>query len=514
MWTRGFGALIAILLWLPLAAVAQEEPEPPPPVLPLGTAILVADGEATPIPISVGAAGPLFALPQLVERLGGTLSTGALGQAFTLTLGETAIVIGAGSPAITIGTDIETLTQRAVVEGGAVRVPLDFLERTFGAMLGWQFEWRPAELQLQARKVVNADTPVGVDVVHLQGTTTVVLQFPTVPNYRIRENPGEIVVEVPGGRLRAAAAPLEHQDPWVRRVELGADRIRIELAFGAASDNYVLRDPFRLVFEVFQEPEGAVVETPQPRVPRPGIQTVVLDPGHGGSESGAVSASGTAEKELTLLLAQAVKRRLEERLGVRVVLTRDEDALLPLATRSGIANEFKADIFISIHLNSSTGSSARGAETYFLSPEASDEMASAAAARESASANSEEADALYSLQLILWDLAQTRHLSESQRLAKLIQGELNTELGLRDRGVKQAPFRVLMGAAMPAVLVELGFLSNPEEEKKLLAPAYRAQLADALVRALGRFQASALEAPAPAAAPAAPGERAPESPTP
>ena len=106
------------------------------------------------------------------------------------------------------------------------------------------------------------------------------------------------------------------------------------------------------------------------------------------------------------------------------------------------------------------------------------------------------------LQLILWDLAQTRHLTESQRFANLVQAELNGALGLRDRGVKQAPFRVLMGAAMPAVLVELGFLSNPEEERKLLAADYRGQLVEALVRAVSRYQGRAAEPPRAEAAPA------------
>src|SRR6185503_3886889 len=111
------------------------------------------------------------------------------------------------------------------------------------------------------------------------------------------------------------------------------------------------------------------------------------------------------------------------------------------------------------------------------------------------------------LDLILWDLAQSQHLAESQRFASLVQEELNTALGLRNRGVKQAPFRVLMGAAMPAVLVELGFLSNPEEEKRLLTVEYRAQLADALVRAVSRYRALGAEPrpspsePSPAAAP-------------
>jgi N-acetylmuramoyl-L-alanine amidase len=130
--------------------------------------------------------------------------------------------------------------------------------------------------------------------------------------------------------------------------------------------------------------------------------------------------------------------------------------------------------------------------------QASDAAAASAAAIENAPAPAAEgmaaaggagADPLYDLQLILWELAQSHHLAESQRLAALIQEELNSTLSLRDRGVRQAPFRVLMGAAMPAVLVELGFLSNPEEEARLQNPAYRAELIEALVRAITRYRA-------------------------
>jgi hypothetical protein len=142
---------------------------------------------------------------------------------------------------------------------------------------------------------------------------------------------------------------------------------------------------------------------------------------------------------------------------------------------------------VSVHLNSTVRGGARGAETYFLSLQASDQRAAAAAEAENRSAATAPADTgtgelgtadetNYDLQLILWDLAQTQHLAASQRLATLIQAELNQQLDLKDRGVKQAPFRVLMGATMPAVLVELGFISTAEEEEKLRASAYRSAL--------------------------------------
>ena len=183
------------------------------------------------------------------------------------------------------------------------------------------------------------------------------------------------------------------------------------------------------------------------------------------------------EKELTLTLARDLEARLEQA-GIRAVLTRNEDANLPHDNRTSIANQNKGDLFISIHLNSSLGSGAYGTETYFLSTEATDARAARAASSENVDGTPApegmdpgSQQAMEDLQLILWDLAQSHHLAESQRFANLIQGELNQTLQLRDRGVKQAPFRVLRGAAMPAVLVELGFLSNPDEEKNSRTPS-------------------------------------------
>ena len=184
---------------------------------------------------------------------------------------------------------------------------------------------------------------------------------------------------------------------------------------------------------------------------------------------------------------------LEERLPVRVVLTRDNDGELPLEARAALANQYKGDLFVSLHLNSAHGSSANGAETYFLSLEATDEAAAMAAAAENV--GSQDGDPLFDLQLLLWDLAQSQHLAHSQTLAKLIQEELNLALDMRNRGVKQAPFRVLMGVAMPAVLVEFGFLSNPSEETKLRDPQYRLSLAEALVDAISRYRAGVSSVP-------------------
>ena len=214
--------------------------------------------------------------------------------------------------------------------------------------------------------------------------------------------------------------------------------------------------------------------------------------GHGGEETGAEGPSGLAEKNVVLDIAKRTARLLRDRLGVEVVLTRERDMDLPLDERAAIANHQKGDLFLSIHANASHRRIASGAETYFLSLEASDERAQRAVEEANQGAGG---DPLTDLQLILWDMAQSRHLAASQRLASLIQQELNDTLGLRNRGVKQAPFAVLMGAAMPAVLVELGFLSTPQEVERLQDPRYQNELAAALTRALVRYRAAPTDTP-------------------
>ena len=232
-------------------------------------------------------------------------------------------------------------------------------------------------------------------------------------------------------------------------------------------------------------PAGAVVGQTQTE----GLRTVVIDPGHGGSETGAVGPTGLTEKEIVLDIARRLKKLIEQRLGLQVFLTREGDIDVPLENRTERANNLRADVFLSIHANAYRGSGVRGAETFFLSDKATDDEARQLAALENDALDLQSAaDGDSDLQLLLWDMAQTLHLRESSALAEMIQNEMNDLAGTADRGIKQAPFRVLRGAMMPAVLVEVGFLSNPDDEELLAAPGYRQQIASALFDSLNRYR--------------------------
>jgi N-acetylmuramoyl-L-alanine amidase len=231
-----------------------------------------------------------------------------------------------------------------------------------------------------------------------------------------------------------------------------------------------------------QAPEGA---TPHQKA----AFTVVVDAGHGGTEDGARGPSGLLEKEVTLDVARRLRARLQGDSGTEVLLTRDDDRTVGLDERTAIANHARADLFVSIHANSSRRDSAHGSETYFLSYQATDDEARAVAAVENNALRLDDGvQGQTGLEMVLWDLAQSAYLKESSDLAEMIQDRLNDLLGVRNRGIKQAPFRVLMGATMPAVLVEVAFISSPEEEKRLREPAFKDSLAQAVAESVRRFR--------------------------
>jgi len=259
-------------------------------------------------------------------------------------------------------------------------------------------------------------------------------------------------------------------------------------------ESYELRNPDRLILDLQGERDTLPGQAPPPP-PEPAADktVIVIDPGHGGSETGATGPTGLREKDVALDLARRLKRILQRDPGVSVVLTRDEDRRMDLDERTAVANHNSADLFISIHLNSSPRSGAYGAETYFLSAEATDDAARTTAALENRSHGvdrhlTDEGDQR-DLELVLWDLAQNRYLAESAALAESVQRHMNELTGTRDRGVRQAPFRVLMGATMPAILVEVGFVSNPEEEERFRGLSYRNHVVEAIATAVGEFRA-------------------------
>ena len=220
------------------------------------------------------------------------------------------------------------------------------------------------------------------------------------------------------------------------------------------------------------------------------LKTIVIDPGHGGLDVGAKGKFGGLEKDMTLALSLKLKALIEQNMAYRVVLTRDKDIDASLENRAAVANNNDAVVFISIHVNGSFRNKAHGAETFFMSLHASDEETRKLAYLENDSSELEKsiaADAKDDIKMILWDMAQSAYIKQSASLAEKIQDEINQALGIENRGIKQAAFKVLQGVACPAVLVEVAFISSPEEEQKLIQDEFQNQVAEALHRGLIRY---------------------------
>jgi N-acetylmuramoyl-L-alanine amidase len=213
------------------------------------------------------------------------------------------------------------------------------------------------------------------------------------------------------------------------------------------------------------------------------IGRIVIDPGHGGHDTGTIGPSGLMEKDLCLDIAQRLGRKIQEELpGTEIFYTREDDTFIPLENRTALANQWKADLFISIHANSSRDRSARGVETYYLNFATTDD-AMEVAARENALSQS----GIHELRDLVRKIANNEKIEESRELAAEIQEALHRRLSrysrhIKDRGVKRAPFVVLIGANMPSVLVEVSFLSNPMDESALKKAEHRQRVVEGLYR--------------------------------
>ena len=216
------------------------------------------------------------------------------------------------------------------------------------------------------------------------------------------------------------------------------------------------------------------------------LRRIVVDAGHGGRDPGAVSARGTKEKDVVLAIAKILAKKLEKDLGCEVIMTRTGDTFLGLEERTAIANKVKADLFISIHANASTNRRARGIETYYLNF-SKNAKAVEVVARENKTSLKQVGD----LEMILLDLLANSKINESSRLAAEIQKSLVSRLSkhykVKNLGVRQGPFYVLLGATMPSVLVETAFISHRDEEKQLKSRKYQERTADAIVAAVRNY---------------------------
>lgn len=296
--------------------------------------------------------------------------------------------------------------------------------------------------------------------------TRVVLDLNRVADYKLvtLENPHRVVIDVQG---QPVGVGLNRKFPGKQGVSVAADD-SIASILGSSSDHQ------------------ATLHVPQ-EMHDEGIHLIVVDAGHGGKDPGAIGPHKTYEKNVTLAMAKALAKKLRQQMKVKVLLTRSDDRYLALRERTKYANQVGADLFISLHANASANSKAYGIETYFLNLSKNNQAADVAA-RENGTTLQEVGN----LEAILFDLMANAKINESSRLAAKVQQSLVAGLHshysrIKDHGVKQGPFYVLLGATMPSVLIESGFISNPREEKRLTSSAYQQRVAAAIVKGVMKY---------------------------
>jgi N-acetylmuramoyl-L-alanine amidase len=382
------------------------------------------------------------------------------------------------------------LSDEVVLKRRRFHVPVDFVTRAVARLLGVEARHD------RAARLIRFDRPSEVVTCEAYADRTrVTVQLVAPPEFdEILRDGRRRVLELTNQELPAQVGGCLFDETLADlEVRPTAGRTRITFFVGprfASLKVYELPESRQLVFDFLNDSTTSELD-PTATVlgrARDVFDTVVLDPGHGGADAGATGPGGVREKDLTLSIALATAALLRERAGLDVQLTRDGDADVGLVTRTEIANRLQADLFVSIHANAAIGGPATGAETYFLHLDATDEPSRTLAALENDATGLGRRSGGDGLELLLWDLAQAQYLEESSHLAEAVQRELNALAGTPDRGVKQANFLVLRGATMPAVLVEVGFLSNSEEERRMRTMGFQQATAEALYRAVLAFR--------------------------
>ena len=409
-------------------------------------------------------------------------------QTFRVTAGSRVVVTGDG----------EMLLPVPVLDHeGDLWLPMVFLEQVVGPQTRERVAWNAEAGQLT---LGSADYSVARLKVEVLGRTTAVHIFCRKPlGYRTSSpRSGVIDLKIYGGEVNAATVGSSSRRGLVQSVSSRQHRdhatvtIRVDQLVGRYRT--YTADEGREIVVVLEEEQVSTMPDPVPRghasvnidqgpvdvTNRIVVQTVVVDPGHGGHDVGAVSRRGIMEKDVNLGVAKELRRYLEKESDLKVVLTRDNDSPLELADRAEIANSSGGDLFLSLHCNSWFNDAAHGLETYFLSPARSDWAKSVEAAENQAGRTTGPAGEPDDVEFIVWELVQNRFISSSSQLAETIQADVTRDLGLPNRGVRQAGFRVLVGAYMPAVLIELGFLSHAREEQRLGDRSYQRELAKAI----------------------------------
>ncbi|HOC43196.1 MAG TPA: N-acetylmuramoyl-L-alanine amidase [Thermoanaerobaculales bacterium] len=465
---------LALILWVG-SAVAQERPSS-------GATVEFHFGDRS---LTVPLLGSRLEILPVLAMVGAEASYAAAADTYGVVYQGHVIQFAIGRRYVLVDGSLHEAPDAPAASPGGVAASLAFLEQVLLAPIGFHLEPAPNGHRIVAGARVAEPVTVRPAAADFGLTTTLVLTLDRPVGADVKGAPDETVI-----RFADATPVLDNSLPFrSRRVVSLTSRgqelvVRTQSGVGVLNW-HTLTEPDRVVLELGAVEPSAGAAPPEAFAERTGPRPIVIDPGHGGSDTGAASGSGIVEKEVVLAVARRLATILAGQ-GHTVRLTRPGDDVRALTDRTSLANRVDAVAFVSLHANASTVAAVQGAETYYMSLDDSstDEHAAATAQLENRSG---EDGGRSSLDLILWDLAQAEVLNESAELALAVQGRLNERLGLKDRGVKQAPFVVLTGATMPAILVEIGFLSNPAEAQQLASVDHQQRLAEALALGIDDF---------------------------
>jgi N-acetylmuramoyl-L-alanine amidase len=512
---RSFAAA-ASLAAAPLLALLTGQVSAQAPAGAAPYTVLSREGRR-PLPVRTIGAQEMFALDDLARLFGVTVREDVAAGGLTVSTPTQTIVLSAGQPLASVAGRLISLPTAPARDGKAWFVPVDFVSRALAPALGTRID-----LRKPSRLILLGDVRmplVGGRVEPLGGSARLTLDVSPATPHTITQEGSRLVIRFEADALDATLPPSTAVD-LIQGVRPGDTPATVVVDLGPRFSSYRTTDlpgdrgGGRLVIDVAAQaaeaPPPAAAATPLPApeppplidlAPSGGLRTIVVDAGHGGAETGARGARGTLEKAVTLSVARRLKGVLESRLGVRVILTRDSDEGVGLDERAALANNNKADLFISLHANASVRPAMSGAEVFYLSLEEYGEAGQRVAYGENELVPV-FGGAARDIEVTPWEMAQARHIERSAVLAQAVEGALREQVPMSSRAIQQAPFRVLVGANMPAVLVEMAFLSNPQQEREVAGDKFQNALVQALVTGIVRFRDGITVAPG--AAPAGP----------
>ena len=517
---RRLFVLVCVALASALAVATVPAQAPPPSPLTL----LSAQGRR-PLPVAVVNGGEYLSLDELAAALGLTVRDDRLTGATTVSLRARSAVLTPDRTVVSVQGRLVSLAAPPVRQDGRLLVTPEFVTRVLAVVVDQRVEYRRA-----GRLLVLGELRVPRVITRGEfGANAAQITFEVSPatEATVTAAGGQVTITFAADAVDAAIPTVPTQG-LLQAIRAGDGAPTLTLVTGPrfashrAATQAIDAGSSRLVIDLVAA--GAESITPNPAAPPPtpptpapptagaagaldpaaalpfdpagsGVRTVVIDPGHGGDANGTEGPGGTLEKTVTLQVSRKVKALIESRLGLRVVMTRDDDRTLDQDARAAVANNNRADLFVSIHANAAVRSTVKGAEVYFLSVDRAD-LEARRRLQDPAQALPQLGGGTRAIELILWETAQLRHLEDSAGLAALVEAALRSRVEMSPRPVQQAPFRVLVGANMPAVLVEIGYLSNPEEEKALAAGAHQDRVALAIFEAISTFR-ERREKPAP-----------------